>query len=247
MNEDNLIIAQAGDRLEQCRNRNYMTNTVFLDSHQQSVLRQVYGKEPEVRFHGGYPEAERVCMLCLPDYMGEPDPELFTVIRAQIAGKGGPVPGHRDYLGALTGLGIRREMTGDILVREDGADIIVLSEIAEFLLAEYGQAGRTTLSVSAMPIGDLMIPRQEPQMISDSVASVRLDNVVASAFRLSRTKAADLIRQGQVFVDHMESLKPDQKLAEGTLISVRHQGRVRLVEIGGRSRKGREYITMEKY
>lgn len=84
-------------------------------------------------------------------------------------------------------------------------------------------------------------------MISDSVASVRLDNVVASAFRLSRTKAADLIRQGQVFVDHMESLKPDQKLAEGTLISVRHQGRVRLVEIGGRSRKGREYITMEKY
>jgi RNA-binding protein YlmH len=247
MNEENLIIARAGDQLDRCRNNNFMTNTEFLDLHQQSAVRRAYGREPEVRFWGGYPEAERVIMLCLPDYLEEPDPEVFTVIRANIARKGGRTPEHRDYLGALTGLGIRREMTGDILVREDGADIIVLSEIADFILAEYGKAGRVELTVSAVPIQELSIPAREPQIITDTVASVRLDNVVASAFRVSRTRAVTMIRQGLVFVDHLESQKPDQKLEENSLISVRHKGRIRLTQIGGTSRKGRCHITLEKY
>ena len=80
----------------------------------------------------------------------------------------------------------------------------------------------------------------------DTVASPRLDNIVSSAFGLSRSKAVMAIKSGLVFVDHMEALKPSVLLKEGTEIVVRHKGRAILSEIGGTSKKGRLYITYLK-
>ena len=64
---------------------------------------------------------------------------------------------HRDYLGSLLGLGIKREKTGDIIVRDDGADIVICEELAEFVSLNYDKAGRTSLSVEILPIGDLKV------------------------------------------------------------------------------------------
>ena len=143
MNEDRLIIALAEDKIGQCEERNYIVNTGFLDTHQQSVLRQAFARRSfgcSVVFTGGYEDAERRILLCLPDYICEPgtkvseedvsDTGVLTVIRAIVQNPGGRPLTHRDYLGSLMGVGIKREMIGDILVRENGADIIALSEIA---------------------------------------------------------------------------------------------------------------------
>ena len=40
---------------------------------------------------------------------------------------------HKNYLSGILKLGIKREKVGDILVRDDGADIIVLNEIVNFM------------------------------------------------------------------------------------------------------------------
>ena len=145
-------------------------------------------------FYGGYDDAERTVAAFLPDYASEADIPL-CVIRADTAA-GGRKLTHRDYLGSLTGLGIKREMTGDILVRDDGADIIILDDIKDFLLLNYGKAGRTSLDLSALPLSELNIPEAKTVMIKDTVASLRLDNVISSAFKLSRGKAAEAIRSG---------------------------------------------------
>ena len=258
MDADKLLLAAAEDKIGQCVDRFMITYTGFLDLHQQTVLKRAYDKiNPGCRllFSGGYPEAERAVMICLPDYMEPDDPEvkgIFSVIRAEHSGRAtasrsGRPPAHGDYLGALMGLGIRREMTGDILVRETGADIVVLSDIAGYLLREFSQAGRTYLSVSRRDLAELVVPRPEREAVHDTVASLRLDNIVASAFRLSRTKAAEAIRSGLIFVNNMETVKADRIISEGDRVTFRHKGKVELSEVGRKSRKGRINITLLKY
>lgn len=262
MKEDNFLLGQIEDKITQCENKYIVTHTGFLDSHQQSLARTycrknylpVFDAEPEadslppVRtiFYGGYEEAERVILINLPDYAALSDYDPLTVIRASKA-EGSRELSHRDYLGSLVGLGIKRELLGDILVRPDGADIIALTDIADFILLNYYKAGRTNLSLSQLPIDELIVPEQKRTVMTDTVASLRLDSVVASAFGLSRGKAAEAIGRGIVFVNHVEVTKSDFAVSEGDKIVLRGKGKACLTEIGGRSRKDRQYITIEKY
>ena len=267
MDEDELLIGYANDKIKQCADRNVPTGTGFLDPHQQSVVGTRYGAGDAVTriiYYGGYDDAERVMMICLPDYVLMPQQsggstegidevisDLMCVIRVthsdrSLASKSGRPLSHSDYLGALMGLGLQRESVGDILVRADGADIIVPCEIAEYIMKELSQAGQSRLEAERVPISDLILPEREFKEYKDTVASPRLDNIVSSAFGLSRSKALIAIKSGLVFVDHMEALKPSVILKEGTEIVVRHKGRAILSEIGGRSKKGRIYITYLK-
>ena len=286
MNEDKLILAQAEDRIEQCRAYDMLTHTGFLDARQQSLARRAFGVrqgEVQLLYYGGYEDADRVILTALPYYMSEigeeslypnaaktdsgsagsedaslsvaaatPVRELLTVIRATApkgshASRSGRALSHSDYLGALMGLGIKRTVVGDILVREDGADIIVLTEIADFIMQTFASAGRSHLSLERLPIEALIIPAHETHEIHDTVASLRLDALLAAAFRLPRGKAADAIRQGLVFVDHLEATKIDMPVEEGAELVIRHKGKAILSEVGGKSRKDRINVTFTKF
>lgn len=260
MKEDIFFLGQIADKIDQCENKYIVTATGFLDPHQQSLARRyckknfipVYDEEPSdlppVRtvFYGGYEDAERVILVNLPDYADLAQQGLLSVIRASKA-EGGRELTHRDYLGSLIGLGLKRDCIGDILVREDGADIIILAEMADFILSNYYKAGRTNLSLTLHPLTDLIVPEIKGKTITDTVASLRLDSVVASAFGLSRGKAAEAVGRGIVFVNHVEVTKVDFQLKEGDKITLRGKGKCCLTEVGGRSRKDRQYITMVRY
>lgn len=154
---------------------------------------------------------------------------------------------HRDYLGSLLALGIKREMVGDILVRDDGADIIVLREMAEFIALNYDKAGRTSLTVNVSPICDLDLGEVKIEEKTDTVASLRLDNMISSVFGLSRAKAAEAIRGGIVFVNGIEALKVDRIVCEGDKLVFRGRGKAVFTEIGGQSRKDRTFVKFNVY
>ena len=272
--EDDLLIAIIEDRIQQTQDRYMITSTGFLDMHQKKVALDycrshripdaLQAKAPsDVRylFYGGYDEAER-CILCfLPEYVQMADAsmdtaqehaipaevrDMLSVIRVTTP-KGGRALTHRDYLGSLLSLGIDREVTGDILVRQDGADIIALQEMADFIELNYRKAAHQNLSAAIIPIDQL-----DPGIIdfkeqSDTVASLRLDNIVASAFHLSRAKAAEAIRAGLVSVNSMEALKTDMLIEEKDKIVLRGKGKVILSEIGGTTRKDRTFVTYTVY
>ena len=262
MKEDNFLLGKIEDNVARCSNKYIVTATGFLDQHQQSVARTwcrknfqpVFGEKEDERdyppcrtvFYGGYEEAERVIMMNLPDYAEIEYDNPLTVLRVTKT-PGGRELSHRDYLGSLLGLGLKRESFGDILVREDGADIIALKEIAEFVLLNYVQAGRTTVSVSEYPVSSLIVPEIQRTEIVDTVASLRLDNLVSSAFGLSRGKAAEAISRGLVFVNHVQMMKADFQIKEEDRIVLRGKGKACLKEIRGKSRKDRQYIVLEKY
>lgn len=248
--DDRYLEGLIEDKIERCIREYSPQHTGFLDRHQQSVVRKMTAGmtagDVTPAFYGGYEDSERVIFMALPQYITAEEAAPLTVIRASHRGGGKPLT-HRDYLGALTGLGIKRELTGDILVREDGADIIVLDEIAEFIMANYAKAGRTALSIAQVPLWELIVPEKRPVYVKDTLASLRLDNVVASGFSLSRSKAAEAIRGCAVFVDNVEVTRPDARVAEGSKITLRGRGRILVRETGGKSRKDRIYVTFEKY
>ena len=138
-------------------------------------------------------------------------------------------------------------MIGDILVGENGADIIILKTIADYLLANYEKAGHTPLKCEILPIEKLVPPEQKTVTVRESVASARLDSLIGAAFGFSRMTACEHIAKGLVFVNDTQMAKPDAKLNVGDKIVVRGFGKAYFKEIGGTTRKGRLSVLFEKY
>lgn len=253
MKADELIKAKVEDRIAQCRDGWYVTSTGLLDSHEQAIaLSAVRQGTAGVRtlMYGGYEGAERRMLVCIPSELPMTDEEavsgLLEVLRVEKPAISRGLS-HRDYLGSMLGLGIDRSVTGDILVRDDGADIIIMPEIAGFLLQEYRQVGRTNIKNKTAAIEDLIIPEARTEIIKDTVNSLRLDNVIASAFNISRAKASEAVRAGIVSIDHIECLKPDARLEEGAVLVLKGKGKAVLDEIGGESKKNRTWIKIKRY
>ena len=248
--EEKIILAKALDELERCRNENRICTTDFLDMRMQGLLEnEIRYSGIEYFFDGGYDTAERRIAVFLPDWAGKDDYLLdcpMEIIRVSHK-TGGKALSHRDYLGSILGLGLSRAKIGDILVRENGADIIIDKELEEFLLANYFKAGRTELSLTAASIDQLDLTEVKTEIIKDTLASLRLDAFLASAFRSSRSKAQEAVKQGLVFVNHAECLKPDKELSEGDIVVLRGKGKCVLEEVGGTSKKDRTFISIKKY
>lgn len=249
MKEEKMLLAAASDRLRQCEEQYIPTRSDFLDMHQRSLVESMLKNEKHdcrVEFFGGYDDAERVVCCFLPDYASVESDSGLAIARVSVT-PGGRQLTHRDYLGSLLGLGIKREKTGDIIVRDDGADIVICVELAEFISLNYDKAGRTSLSVEILPIGDLKVAEKSFSEREDTVASLRLDNIISSAFGISRSKAAEAIKKGIVFVNNTECLIIDKDVSEGDKLVLRGRGKAYLTEIGGTSRKGRVYVKFRVY
>lgn len=244
--DDQMLLASVLDKLEACRIRNYTTNTYFLDMRQGALVREAVrladGQDRCV-FWGGYADAERVCAVFYPEYLTQDTATDETnspviLLRAHTRG----ALRHADYLGALLGLQIERKRIGDILPGPDGAEILALRELEEFLIAHFTQAGRFPVQLTRVPLGSLRRPPARESEGTGSVASLRLDSVISLIFSLPRSQAQDMVEHGLVFVNQLPVLKPGRSIEVGDRITVRGKGRARVASLEGVSRKGRQFI-----
>lgn len=197
-------------------------------------------------FFGGYDgAARRVCGFFEGTYAEElPKEELFPVRAVTFSFRKCDKPGHRDFLGALLALGIKRELVGDILVAEDYAAVFC-HETAEELILHVTKIGK--VGVSAERGLTKPLPEVKTQRIDTTVSSLRLDCIVSAAANISRDKSASLIKSGQVNADFSPCLSVSEEIGENTIISIRGSGRYRLTEITGETRRGRIHVVIEKY
>ena len=133
------------------------------------------------------------------------------------------------------------------LISEHSADIVASPSLAEFLLRDWSGAGRVRLTVTEIGREDLLIPEVKIQKVQDTVSSMRLDAVVATAFGMSRGKAADLIAAGRVSLDHVPCEKSDKSVAEGSTVTARGFGKAVVRECSRLSKKGRIILLMDRY
>ena len=197
-------------------------------------------------FYGGYDGAARViCGFTEDTYASElPPSDVFPIVPLTFVFRERDVLSHRDFLGAMLSLEIKRELVGDILTAE-GYAVVFVHETAAELIAALDKIGKVGVRCERGITRPL--PAQQTQRIDTTVSSLRLDCIVSAAVNTSRERSASLIKSGIVNADFSPCLNVSAEVKENTVISVRGHGRYRLSEIIGPTRKGRIRIVIEKY
>ena len=253
-NEDRILISFLEDKVFQCRDRQTVTTSKFLNMHEKSLAASLrISKDIFREFYGVFEDSERVIAVFLPEYLTFEeflkDEELNPLCVLEVTKDKFSNPlSHRDYLGALMGLGINREMLGDIQVTETGCQIVCFKNIADYICKNLDKAGKGTLEIKVLQCGEVdTLSIDEGIEDSFTVSSLRLDSVVKNGFRISRDSACEAISHALVFVNDIECLKPDKKVGVGDKITLRHKGRIIICDIPGKSKRGRDIIKIKKY
>ena len=244
MNEE--LLRRVDDLYRRCEKANIVTNTTFLTPAEQAAATQSVKRLPGCRylFHGGQEDCERKVLFFLPEWMAEEDFAAGDFLRALRIDAFCGTPGHRDYLGALLGLGVRREWVGDLRVEGQTAWVFCLPSVAE-QLAGLEQAGRVSVKAALVPLSAVPEPERKRREVRFTVQSLRFDAALAETFRLSRTQAVRLIAAGAASLNYLPCLKNDAPVTEGDILSLKGHGKATLAGIGGQSRKGRLFVTVE--
>ena len=247
--EDRVLLAKVWDKIHAGIRKSIPVSTCFLSLRELEMTRFLFGQLEGLHAFGGYPDAERKMLVYLPEYLeeayllGEESP--LVCLRATFYE--GDTPTHRDFLGALMGVGIARETVGDICVGKGSCDFFVTEEIAPYILQNFLSAGRTKLHLERISPDTVAVPEPETKEIRDTVASVRLDSILASGFRVGRNAAVQYITAGKVAIDGLPCEKPDKSISEGAKISARGLGKLQLVSINGQTKKGRISVIIHRY
>ena len=247
--EDRLLLAKLWDKITAGMRKSIPANTCFLSPRELEMARYLFGDVPGLYAFGGYADAERKMLIYLPEYLEED--ALYDSDSPCVCLRAGfyqaDSPSHRDFLGALMGAGIGRETVGDICVGKSQCDFFITAEMAPHLLQSFTSAGRAKLHLSQIPLTQAQIPEPEVQEIKDTLASLRLDSVISSGFRIGRSLASQYISAGKASIDGLPCEKPDKPVSEGSRVSVRGLGKIRLVQINGKTKKDRISVVIHRY
>ncbi len=254
--DDKLLIAKVLDKVEYTINKNKISYTDFLDLRQINIVEKMLNriKVTNYKFFGGLQEeAERKIIIFIPENLDESAVEknyneILSIIRITLPNELIGKYEHRDYLGGLMKLGLKREKIGDIIVYSEGADILVLNEITKFCLINIQELTRFSKSkIELKKVEDIKKVDKQKQEIKITVSSMRLDNIVSELANTSRAKAVQIINEGRIFVNFENEYKVSKILNIGDIITIRGKGRFKLIELVGNTKKQKCVIKVEKY
>ena len=253
--EDKICLAQVLDKIEIATKGEKIEFTDFLDMYQVSLvenfLRKIQFKN--YKLYGGDEQAERKILIVYSNKYNESMipknyNKILKVVRIRLLEEENGKYTHRNYLGGIVKLGLKREKVGDIIVGEDGADIITINEFAEVLKTQLSTLTRFEKAIIEIEeIKNLRKLEIKLETVEIIVPSLRLDNIVSDLARTSRSKASEIISQERVFINGQNETKNSKQIKLGDIITIRGKGRFIIKEFKGTTRSGRTIILIDKY
>lgn len=239
------ILSRLGDLKARCESRGQPCFLGFLDEFQQKVCRDGLKKSGLAsRFFGGYEDAERNYLGVCPWEDGLAD-DKFPIACVGVSFRPQDELSHRDFLGSLMGLSLKRETVGDILVEEGLARVYLSSAVKEAVLSQLTKVGRAGVACEELPLGGT--GRRRYREMAGSVSSLRLDCLVAFLGGSSRSQASRLISGGLVAVDGRTALDQAREVRPGEKLSIRGTGKFLFDGEAGISKKGKLRVAFRKY
>lgn len=144
------------------------------------------------------------------------------------------------------GLGLKREMIGDILINEDSCDIIVMKTVVDFLLNNLKNVGRDKVDVVEVSIDEISLPMEISKEIATSVSSLRLDSIISAGFGMSREKSSALVKGEMVKLNFAIVKSTSKTVNVGDVISVRGKGRIEVCNVCGNTKSGRIKVILSR-
>lgn len=255
--EEKLILSKILDKINFCETRNQIQVTDFLDLAQQQLITKFLKSQKQENYllFGGFEEAERKVAIFYPIKLENliienkiDFNEWIKVLRIILPNENKGKYEHKNYLGALMKLGIKREKLGDIIVQDDGADILISKDILKFLqnnltqLTRFQKAEITEINLKNLRKADI-----KKRTIIITLSSMRLDNIVAELAKCSRSKAVELIIQERIFVNFELVTKQTKEIKIGDRITIRGKGRFEIKELIGTTKKQNILLQIETF
>ena len=253
-----LLEARIEDYLMQAERGSVAVSTFLSPGERRRAERYLEqrGEKNRAVFWGGYGEAERTCLFLLPDFYGDPsdwglsdDASLVSflddasedgVSAIRVTGSGYRTLSHRDYLGSLLGLGLERDAVGDIAVQNEREAVVFCKKhLIVFLIETLEKVATDAVKCREYVLDEHFTDGRRYRPITDTVASARLDCVVAALTNLSREDAQGVVKGGLVEVDFERAERVDLALNPPATISIRGYGRYVLRSFDGETKKGR--------
>lgn len=227
------------DKIEIVLNNHCREFTDFLDPYERSLAKSILNRFIDINYleDGGFIDAERQVIGIHPDYVEVSNLEL-SITTLRITGDFQGLS-HKDFLGAILNLGIKRSKIGDILVHDYYTDIIVKKEISDFILFNLEKIANRKTHVEEKSLEYLVPIEVSYRELSKVLSSYRLDVYISASYNLSRQESMNIIKSKSVKVNWEFIDKPAKELEVGDLISVKGYGRSILYSIDGISNKGK--------
>lgn len=253
--EDKILLAQILDKIEFSKQRERLEYTDFLDMYQLALVKNFMRKNDFENYvlYGGFEDSERKVLIIYPErynmsMIEKNYSKIIRTIRIELNEEDKGKFSHRNYLGGIVKLGMKREKVGDIIVADDGADILVKEEIAESLKQGLGTLTRfENARIDIVELDNLKKQEIKLEELNIIVPSLRLDNFVSDLAKTSRNKAVQIIDSERVFINGQNETKPSKQVKMGDVITIRGKGRFVVKEISGTTRSGRNVVKIEKY
>jgi RNA-binding protein YlmH len=244
------FVEKTADWIERAADLHQVKKTDFLDPRQALIVETLVRRTRDLQlvWSGGYPEAERKRAIIAPNYMVL-EPEDSGISLLAITSDDDKISDleHGDYLGAMLGLGLKRDKIGDLHVTENGCHCLIAEEMVDFIHLHIQQVHRVYVSTTILPLEQLKPVKPKLEEMSLSVASMRLDGIVGDVWRLSRAKALIPIKAGRCRVNWKVVEDPSCPLKAGDTISMKGFGRFVVHAVQGETKKGRIRLTVAKY
>ncbi|UQD51636.1 RNA-binding protein [Bacillus methanolicus] len=213
--------------------------TEFLDPREQQILKAIVGQNEELycHFFGGTDGVERKRALICPDYY-QVEKEDFQIGLYEINyPKKFITIEHRQVLGSLMSLGLKRGKFGDILIEGDKVQFFAGKEIADYVSLQLDSIGKASVTIYEIPLENAIQITESWTEETSTVSSLRLDAVISALYNLSRQKSQNLIQNGLVKVNWTLVENKSFECGEGDVISVRGYGRSKIFSIEGKTKK----------
>ena len=251
--ENRLLIAKVIDKYRLAVKNNKILYTDFLTQTEIALVKKalIENRIDDYIIYGVKEDADRNIIIFYPDKFSKEMVEtnfkkILKLIR--ITFPKNITFEHREILSGIMKIGIKREKFGDIVVYEEGADIIVLDEIAKILIDGLKELTRFRKSIIEIEsIGNLIQKENEFEEFKIIISSNRLDNFVSELSRCSRTKANEIIDEGRVFINNINEFKFSKKLNIGDKINIRGKGKFIYDQDESKTRSDRIIVKMRKY
>ena len=241
--------AKVLDQVYLCLESGMPAFTEFLDpmrrQYAQTNLKGLDKFDIVMTEDGGYPDAERKMLGFIMEDAKLTDYPIAKILVEYDAKHARPV--HSDFLGAVLGLGLDRSVIGDIVMLPSSTVIMAESHIADFLLGSLHKVGKIGVSTSRLPDGAHFFGLDNRVTDRLICASLRLDNVLAATFGLSRGEAANLAKSGKALINWQEANSASKTVKEGDMLTLRKFGRIQIAEIVGKSRKDHFLIDIIRF
>lgn len=240
--EEKILLRKISDIIRKSEKTYSAVYSHFLTPAEQMLISAVEEFRGYIDFYGGYDDAERrLCRAKENKYCNDDG----VPIRLYSVAVPSAEFSHRDILGSLMGLGIKREMVGDIIINGGEAQFFCHDSVSEFVEFNLKKVGRYNIEIRQSELSET--PEIKTKNITVNVSSMRLDSIAAECFGISRTKAAEFIARGAVSLNWLVCTDTSKEVNAGDKISMRGKGKAEVSDISGVSRKGRLFVNIRKY